>query len=92
MLLSSACSSIILPSAISSSSISPSEISININTGLPQYSALVVAGLFILYSLREILSSSKIWNSHLENSFNLAVIPLILCFVMIVAYKAIELI
>ena len=75
-----------MPSAVSSS-----VISMTTSPGLPQYSGLVIAGLFILYSLREILSSSEIWNKYLNNSFNLAIIPLILCFAMIVAYKAMEL-
>jgi len=87
MLLSSVASSIISPSAVSSSAIS-----MTTSPGLPQYSALVIAGLFILYSLREILSSSEIWNKYLNNSFNLAIIPLVLCFAMIVAYKAMEII
>ena len=85
MLLSSVASSIISPSVVSSSAIS-----MTTSPGLPQYSALVIAGLFILYSLREILSSSEIWNKYLNNSFNLAIIPLVLCFAMIVAYKAMK--
>lgn len=92
MLLSSICSSIILPSAVSSSSISSSAIPMTMSTGLPQYSALVIAGLFIIYSLREVLSSSEIWNKCLDDSFKLAIIPLILCFVMVVTYKVTEII
>lgn len=87
MLLNSISSSIISPSAVSSSAIS-----MTTTPGLQQYCALVIAGLIILYSLKEVLSSSEIWNKYLNNSFNLAIIPLVLCFVMIVVYKAMEII
>lgn len=87
MLLSSISSTIISPSAGSSSAVL-----MTTTPSLPQYSALVIAGLFIIYSLREVLSSSEVWNKYLNNSFNLAIIPLILCFAMIVAYKTMEIV
>lgn len=75
--------SIISPITISSSSIS------TITTpGLPQYGAIVVFGLIILLSLKEILSASGKWNKDLRESFNIAILPLILCLVGIVIFKA----
>ncbi len=68
---------------------SPSLISAISTFGLPQYSFLMVIALIILYSLKEILSSCKLWNNYLNNSFNLVIIPFIFCFVIIVIYRAI---
>lgn len=82
MLLSSVTSSTVSPRVISSSMIS-----MTTSPGIQQYSALVIGGLIILYALREVLSSTKIWNECLNNYFNIAIIPLIVCFAMIVAYK-----
>jgi hypothetical protein len=79
---------IILLSLISSSAISASAISIVTTPGLPQYGASVVIGLISLLSLKEVLSASEKWNNSLNNSFNLAILPLLLVFVAIVLYKA----
>ncbi len=56
--------------------------------GLPQYGAAVVVGLIVLLSLKEILSASGHWNKSLNSSFNLAIMPLLLCFGMIVVFTA----
>jgi hypothetical protein len=55
--------------------------------GLPQYGSAVVAGLIMFLSLKEILSTSEQWNRNVNDSFNLVILPLLLCFVAIVAYK-----
>lgn len=55
--------------------------------GLSQYEATVVIGLVALLFLKEVVSASEIWNKHLSNSFNLATLPLLLCFAAIVIFK-----
>ncbi|WP_235284804.1 MULTISPECIES: hypothetical protein [unclassified Methanosarcina] len=55
--------------------------------GLPQYGAAVVVGLIALLSLKEVLSASEHWNRALNSSFNLAILPLLFCFGLIVAFK-----
>ena len=76
-----------LLSIISSSAISSSAISMITSPGLPQYGAAVVVGLIVLLSLKEILSASEQWNKYLNESFNMAILPLILSFVGIVTFK-----
>lgn len=71
-------------SIISASAISSSAISMTTGLGLPQYAAAVVVGLIVLLCLREVLSASRYWNKSLNNSFNLAIMPLLLCFVVII--------
>jgi hypothetical protein len=78
---------VILLSIISSSAISSSAISMITSPGLPQYGAAVVVGLIVLLSLREVLSASDKWNKSLNSSFNLAVLPLLLCFISIVVFE-----
>ncbi|MCQ1535081.1 hypothetical protein FTO70_05135 [Methanosarcina sp. KYL-1] len=77
----------IISSAISSSAISSSAISMVTSPGLPQYGAAVVVGLIALLSLKEVLSASEKWNKSLNNSFNLAILPLLVCFAAIVLFK-----
>jgi hypothetical protein len=77
---------------ISSSAISSSAITMIKSPGLPQYGSLMVAGLVLLLSLKEVISSSERWNKYLNNSFNSALIPLLLTFVAIVGYKIMNLI
>ena len=73
--------------SIISSAISSSAISMTTRLGLPQYGVAVVVGLIILLCLREVLSASRYWNKSLNNSFNLAITPLLLCFVAIVGVE-----
>lgn len=77
----------LLSSIISSSAISSSAISMVTTPGLPQYGASIVVGLIALLSLKEIISASEKWNKYLNISFNVAIIPLLLSFVCLVAYK-----
>ena len=78
---------IMLMSIISSSAIASSAISMTTSLGLPQYGVVVVVGLIVLLCLREVLSASRYWNKSLNNSFNLAIMPLLLCFVAIVGVE-----
>jgi hypothetical protein len=73
-----------LLSIISSSAVSSSAISMTTDLGLPQYGAVVVVGLIVLLFLREVLSASRYWTRSLNTSFNLAIVPLLLCFGLIV--------
>ncbi|WP_292381618.1 hypothetical protein [Methanosarcina sp. UBA289] len=82
MLLSSMSSSMISSSAAASSAIS-----MITTPGLPHYGAAVVVGLIALLSLKEVLSASEKWNKYLNNSFNLAIFPLLLSFAAIVYFK-----
>lgn len=77
----------ILLSIISSSAISSSAISMVTSPGLPQYGAAVVVGLIALLSLKEVLSASEHWDRSLNSSFNLAILPMLFCFALIVFYK-----
>lgn len=76
-----------LLSIISSSAVSCSAVSMITSPGLPQYGAAVVVGLIILLSLKEILSASEQWNKYLNESFNLAISPLIVIFVGIIIFN-----
>ena len=87
MLLSTITSSIISSSAISSSAIS-----MLTTPGLPQYGATVTIGLIVLLSLKEVLSASEKWNKYLNNSFNLAIAPLLFSFAAIVFFKVLQII
>jgi hypothetical protein len=70
--------------------ISASAISMVTTPGLPQYGASVVIGLISLLSLKEIFSASEKWNSSLNSSFNLAILPLLLVFGGITCFKILE--
>jgi hypothetical protein len=71
------------------SAISSSAISMIANPGLPHYGAAIFVGLIILLSLKEVLSASNYWSKSLNNSFNLAILPLLLCFLAIVFYEVV---
>ncbi len=81
-----------LLSIISSSAISSSAISMITSPGLPQYGAAVVVGLIALLSLKEILSASKKWNNSLNSSFNMALMPLLVCFLAILVFSVVDII
>ena len=70
--------------------ISSSAVSMSTSPGLPQYGALVIFGLIALLSIKEVLSASKIWSNCLNNSFNMAILPLLLAFGGTVCYKILE--
>lgn len=81
-----------LLSVISSSAISASAVSMITAPGLPQYGASVVIGLIGLLSIKEVFSASEKWNSSLSSSFNLAILPLLLCFAGIVSFKILDIV
>jgi hypothetical protein len=87
MLLSSIVSSAVSSSAVSSSAISSSAISMITTPGLPHYGVAVVSALIVVLSLKEILSFSQKWNKYLNNSFNMASVPLTFTFLSILAFK-----
>jgi len=60
--------------------------------GLPQYGASVVIGLIALLSLKEVLSASEKWDSSLNNSFNLGILPLLSVFAGILVFKISEIV
>ena len=82
--------SIISSSAISSSAISSSAISMLTTPGLPAYGAIVVVGLILLLSFKEVLSASSLWGKPLRNSLDIGIYPLLLSFVAIVVFKVAE--
>jgi hypothetical protein len=86
MLLSS------VSSSIASSAISTSAITMITTPGLPQYGAAMVSALIVILSLKEILSSSQKWNKYLNNSFNLALVPFVITFVLIVLFNVVAII
>jgi len=81
-----------LLSIISSSAISASAVSMITTPGLPNYGASVVIGLIGILSLKEVFSASEKWNNSLSSSFNLAILPLLLCFAGIVSFKILDVI
>jgi hypothetical protein len=76
-----------LLSIISSTATSSTIIAMSTTPGLTQYGSAVVVGLVMILCLKEILSTSERWNRNLNYSFNSVILPLILCFVAIAAYK-----
>ena len=86
MLLSS------VSSSITSSAISSTAITMITTPGLPQYGVAMVSALIVVLSLKEILSSSQKWNKYLNNSFNLALVPFVITFVMIVLFNVVTII
>jgi len=86
MLLSSISSSIVSSAAASSA------VTMITTPGLPQYGAAIVVGLIALLSLKEVCSASEKWNKYLNNSFNMAIIPLFFSFVAIVVFNVLVII
>jgi hypothetical protein len=81
-----------MSSSIVSSAAASSAVSMITTPGLPQYGAAIIFGLISLLSLKEILSASEKWNKYLNNSFNMAIIPLFFSFVAIVAFNVISIV
>ncbi|MGA9188479.1 MAG: hypothetical protein WB014_07965 [Methanosarcina sp.] len=72
--------------------ISSSAVSMITSPGLPQFGGTVVVGLVILLSLKEIFSASEQWDKHLNASFNMTILPLMVAFVGIVIFKVVSII
>jgi len=58
--------------------------------GVSEISVVSVVCLIGLLSASEILSASQLWNKHLSTMLNLAIIPMVLTFFLIVGYKVME--
>jgi hypothetical protein len=58
--------------------------------GVSEISIITVVCLIALLSASEILSASQFWNKRLASMLNLAIIPMVLTFFMIVAYKVMD--
>jgi hypothetical protein len=82
--------SIISSSAISSSAISLSSLSMITTPRFPEFGYVAVIGLISFLSFREVLSASKIWETDLESSLIMGIVPLLISFSAIVAYKITE--
>lgn len=55
--------------------------------GLPEHYFAMIFTLIIILTLKEIFSFSQKGNKYLNNSLNLALVPFIFTFIMIVLYK-----
>jgi hypothetical protein len=60
--------------------------------GVSEVSVISVICLIALLSASEILSASSLWNRRLATMLNLAIIPLVMTFFLIVGYKVYEVI
>lgn len=58
--------------------------------GVAEVSMAAVLCLIVLLSASEILSASKLWNKNLSRSLNLAIIPLVVTFIAIVAFNVLK--
>jgi hypothetical protein len=58
--------------------------------GVSEISVVSVICLIVLLSASEILSASSQWNKRLSTMLNLAIVPMVLTFFLIVGYKVID--
>ena len=58
--------------------------------GVSEISIITVVCLIALLSASEILSASKMWNKRLATMLNMAIIPMVLTFFLIVGYKVLD--
>ncbi|MBP8623721.1 MAG: hypothetical protein KBI12_02605 [Methanothrix sp.] len=58
--------------------------------GVSDISIVTVVCLIALLSASEILSASSCWNKRLSTMLNVAIVPMVLTFFLIVSYKVIE--
>lgn len=80
----------VLSSMLSTTSATTSAISAFTTMGVAEVSVAAVVCLIVLLSASEILSASKLWNKHLSNSLNLAILPLVVTFFAIVAFNVVK--
>lgn len=57
---------------------------------IPPYVTLIIFALTIFISLREIFSCSNTWDKYINNSFNLAIIPLLVSFLAFLVFKMMQ--
>jgi len=55
--------------------------------GVAKVSVTTVLCLIVLLSASEVLSASKLWNKHLSLSLNIAILPLVVTFFAIIAFR-----
>ena len=82
----------IFTNVVLSGSLVQSTMTMVTGTGIPAYSLLVIIALVALLSIKTVISESKVWNKHLNDSFNMAVVPLLFSFTMIVFFKVTQII
>jgi len=58
--------------------------------GLPEFGYVAVIGLILLISFKEVLLASKLKGKALESSLNMGIVPLLISFIAIAAYKIAE--
>ena len=58
--------------------------------GLPEFASVAVIGLISFLSFKYVLSASKLQGKALESTFNMGIVPLLISFIAIVAYKIAE--
>ena len=58
--------------------------------GVSEISVISVICLIVLLSASEILSASSQWSKRLATMLNLAIVPMVLTFFLIVGYKVID--
>lgn len=62
------------------------------SVGVPEISVYSVVCLIILLAASEILSASSLWNRRLSAMLNMATVPLLMTFVLIVCFKVLSVI
>lgn len=60
--------------------------------GVSEISIITIVCLIVLLSASEVLSTCEIWNERIATSLNLVIIPIILTFFAIVAFKIWEIV
>ncbi len=55
--------------------------------GAPQLGILGIVALIVLLSIKAVLSASRLWNKRIACSLNMSIIPLLIAFLAIVAFK-----
>ena len=60
--------------------------------GVSEISVVSVICLIALLSASEILSASTHWNKRLSSMLNLAIVPMVLTFFLIVSYKVLDIV
>ena len=77
-------------STTSTMSTTSSVVSMFSTLGVSEISIITVVCLIALLSASEILSASKMWNKRLATMLNMAIIPMVLTFFLIVGYKVLD--
>ncbi|MCQ1535241.1 hypothetical protein FTO70_05965 [Methanosarcina sp. KYL-1] len=58
--------------------------------GMPEYGYISTIGLILLFSFREVISTSKLWDKTLETSLDMGIIPLLYTLLAVVVFKMTE--